>query len=316
MKRDRVTVSVDLGNSMLNGATYIDGELKLAKLPNKLQFEKTINPKARVMTKDGNTLYFGVGGLNNNVLKHTRGYLLDQVLVMIHELYPDKECLGVELRTGLPPTQLFNPKYLEAFQNIFDVRGEIEYKINGRYKNVTITSVEVYAEGYSGFIALSEDIKTTQNVLSIDVGGGTTDLCSYKYDYEDDMYYPDVADTVEGGVIDFAEAIANKFNASHEKGADIKADYIDVLLKNNLDVIKYDEKEYSLSDYIDAINPIVDDMLNKITNKYGQLDGYYIVGLGGGYKTFNKHAHQFISQQLESDEEAQFYANVIGYLEQ
>ncbi|WP_165484066.1 hypothetical protein, partial [Clostridioides difficile] len=62
--------------------------------------------------------------------------------------------------------------------------------------------------------------------------------------------------------------------------------------------------------------PIIDDMINKITNKFGQLDGYYVVGIGGGYKTFNKYANQFISKQLEVDDDSRFYANVIGYLEQ
>lgn len=316
MKRDRVKVAVDLGNSMLNAATYIDGELKLAKLPNKLQFEKTISSKARKMDINGNTIFLGVGNLNNNVLKHTRKNLLEQVLVMIHELYPDKECLGVELVTGLPPTQMFNEKFLETFQDMFDNKGEIEFKVNGKFKNIVITSVEVFAEGYSGFISLVDKINTTQNVLSIDVGGSTTDLCNYEFDYEDEMYYPDKVDTIPKGLIDLEGAIADKFNASHNKGADIKIDHIDAILKNNLDVIKYEGKEYPLEDYIDAINPIVDDMLNIITNKFGQLDGYYIVGLGGGYKTFNRYANKYISKQLQADEDDQFYANVIGYLEQ
>lgn len=316
MKRDRVKVAVDLGNSMLNAATYIDGELKLAKLPNKLQFDKTISPKARVMTINGITVYLGVGNLNNNVLKHTRKNLLEQVLVMIDELYPNKECLGVELVTGLPPAQLFNDKYLEAFQDMFDNKGEIEFKVGNRYKNIVITSVDVKAEGYSGFVSLVDKIKTTQDILSIDVGGGTIDLCNYTYDYDDEMFHPDVTDTIEKGLIDLEKAIADKFNASHDKGADVKTDQIDAILKNNLDVIKYEGKEYPLEDYIDAINPLIDNMLNIITNKFGQLDNYYIVGIGGGYKTFNRYAKQYISKQLNSTDDEQFYANVIGYLEQ
>lgn len=314
MKRVRVKIAVDLGNSMINAATYINNELKLAKLPNKIKFEKTISPKARVLSINNQVMYVGVGDLNNNVLKHTRKNLLEQVLVMINELYPDEDNLGVELVTGLPPAQMFNDKYLEAFQNIFTNKGVIEFKINGRYKTVEITSVDVYAEGYSGFISLVDKINTTQNILSIDVGGSTTDLCNYSYDYEDDVFYPDVTDTIEKGIIDLEKAIVDKFN--NDNGADIELEQIDVALRNDLRFIRYEGKDYILDQYIEAMYPLINDILNKITNKFGQLDKYYIVGIGGGYKTFNKYANQFISKQLEVDEDARFYANVTGYLEQ
>ena len=314
MKRVRVKIAVDLGNSMINAATYINNELKLAKLPNKIKFEKTISPKARVLSINNQVMYVGVGDLNNNVLKHTRKNLLEQVLVMINELYPDEDNLGVELVTGLPPAQMFNDKYLEAFQNIFTNKGVIEFKINGRYKTVEITSVDVYAEGYSGFISLVDKINTTQNILSIDVGGSTTDLCNYSYDYEDDVFYPDVTDTIEKGIIDLEKTIVDKFN--NDNGADIELEQIDVALRNDLRFIRYEGKDYILDQYIEAMYPLINDILNKITNKFGQLDKYYIVGIGGGYKTFNKYANQFISKQLEVDEDARFYANVTGYLEQ
>ncbi|MDI0267910.1 hypothetical protein QIW52_18110 [Clostridioides difficile] len=314
MKKEKIKIAVDLGNSMLNAAAYVENELILKKLPNKLQFEKTISPKARVLEKDGKTIYMGVGDLNNNVLKHTRNNLLEQVLVMIHELFPEKDSLCVELILGLPPTQLFNKKYLELFQNIFIQAGDIEYSVNNKKKIVEIINVDIKAEGYSGFISLVDKITTKQNVLSIDIGGSTVDTCNYAYDYEDDMYYPDITDTIEKGIIDFEVAIANKFN--RENGADVKISQIDVILRNDIKTIEYEGSKYALEDYIDAMYPIIDDIINKITNKFGQLSGYYIVGIGGGYKTFNKYASQFISKQLEVDDDDRFYANVIGYLEQ
>ncbi len=314
MKKEKIKIAVDLGNSMLNAAAYVENELILKKLPNKLQFEKTISPKARVLEKDGKTIYMGVGDLNNNVLKHTRNNLLEQVLVMIHELFPEKDSLCVELILGLPPTQLFNKKYLELFQNIFIQAGDIEYSVNNKKKIVEIINVDIKAEGYSGFISLVDKITTKQNILSIDIGGSTVDTCNYAYDYEDDMYYPDITDTIEKGIIDFEVAIANKFN--RENGADVKISQIDVILRNDIKTIEYEGSKYALEDYIDAMYPIIDDIINKITNKFGQLSGYYIVGIGGGYKTFNKYASQFISKQLEVDDDDRFYANVIGYLEQ
>lgn len=310
----RVKISVDLGNSMIKAATYINSELITSKLANRVQHNKTISPKAKKIIINDRELYLGVGELNNNVLKHTRQNLLEQVLVMIHEQYPSENDLGVELVTGLPPSQLFNETYLKEFQEIFSNKGTINFVINGVKKKVEITSVEVFAEGYSGFISVVDDITTKQDILSIDVGGSTTDLCNYVFDYDDDMYYPDVTDTIETGVIDFTETIADNFNNKH--GADIKSLQIDHILKNDLGVIEYEGSEYDLDNYINSIEPLVNNMINKITNKFGKLDRYAVVGIGGGYKTFEKIAKKHISKKIDIDAEKQFYANAIGYLEQ
>lgn len=309
-----VKAGIDLGNSMLKGATFIDGKLILKKLPNKIQYSKTINPKARVIIRDNQTIYLGVGDLNNNVLKHTRKNLLDQVLVMINELYPNDNELSVDLRLGLPPVQFFNESYLKSFESLFPTNKIFEFSINGVAQKITFNSVETKVEGYSGFVSVADTIDTKQDLLSIDVGGGTTDLCSYKYDYEDKIYYPDIVDTIPKGVIDFSEEIANHFNSVNN--ADITKDNIDQVLKNNLNNIEYKDKDYKLEDYIDIIKPTTDAMLNKITNKFGQLDRYVVIGVGGGYKVFNRMIKDHISNEIKIKEDKQFYANAIGYLAQ
>lgn len=309
-----VQVGIDLGNSMLKGATYKKGEAVKVKLPNRIRFDKNVNPKAKVLVMNDITTYVGIGKLNNNVLKHTRTNLLEQVLVMISELYPEENELKVDLKLGLPPEQLFNDVFLKEYQDKFPIGKEILFTVDKLSKKVTINSVEVLAEGYSGFVHVSEDLDEKQDILSIDVGGGTIDLCNYIYDYEDDMYYPDVTYTVEKGIINFGEEIAKLFNNTH--GADIDQRQIDNILKNKLDSIDYKGTQYPLESYLKALNPLVKDIINDITNKYGTLDKYIVVGLGGGYKTFNRMIENYISKEIKLDEETQFYANALGYLEQ
>lgn len=309
-----VKTSLDLGNSMLKGATYIDGKAIVCKLPNKIQFNKTVNPKARVFEMDGNIMYVGVGKLNNNVLKHTRKYLLEQALVMIHELYPNDSELKVDLKLGLPPEQLFNDSYLKEYENLFPTSKVFNYSVGGTSKKVTINSVEVFAEGYSAFVNLVDEITSKQDIISIDVGGGTTDLCNYSWDYEDEMYYPDETYTIKKGIINFSEEIAKYFN--NKESADIQKEFIDNLLKNDIEVIEYEGKEFKLSDYLVSLSPMIDDMMNDITNKFGKLDRYIVVGIGGGYKTFNRMMNNQIKKEIEIDSEKQFYANALGYLEQ
>lgn len=309
-----VQIGIDLGNSMLKAATYKKGEAVKVKLPNRIRFDKNVNPKAKVLTIDGKTIYLGIGDLNNNVLKHTRTNLLEQTLVMINELYPEENNIKVDLKLGLPPEQLFNDVFLKEYQDKFPIGKDLDFTIDKKSKKVNINSIEVNAEGYSGFVHIVDDIDEKQDILSIDVGGGTIDLCNYIYDYEDEMYYPDVTCTIEQGVIPYAEEIAKLFNNTH--GADIDQRQIDNILKNNLEYIDYKGATYPIRDYLKALNPMVSSALNTITNKYGTLDKYIVVGMGGGYKTFNRIAKDHISKQIEIDEETQFYANALGYLEQ
>lgn len=307
-----VKAGIDLGNSMLKGATFVNGTLILKKLPNRIQFTKTAYPKIRKMVMNGQTIYMGAGSLNNNVLKHTRKNLLEQSLVMIHELYPNDTNLRVDLRLGLPPTQFFNDAYLKAFQGLFVTNKEYDFDVNGSAMKVIFNSIEVLVEGYSGFVSIVESITSKQDILSIDVGGGTTDLCSYKYDYEDEMYYPYETDTIQNGVIEFAEEIAMYFNS--RENADITSETIDQILRNNLKDIEYKDNKYNLENYMESIRPITDDMLNKTTNKFGSLDRYITIGIGGGYKTFGKMIESNIHNEIVIDEDKQFYANAIGFL--
>lgn len=309
-----IKAGIDLGNSMLKGATFIDGKLVLKKLPNKIQSNKTMNSKAKKIVFNGKTLYIGVGELNNNVLKHTRNNLLEQVLVMLNELYPDDNELNVDLRLGLPPKQYFNDSYLKAFEELFPTNKTFEFVINGISKKVIFNSLETKVEGHSGIVSVIDEIDTKQDLLSIDVGGGTTDLCSYKYDYEDNAYYPDEVDTIPTGVIDFSEEVSEHFNTVNK--ADLTQNNVDEVFKNNLEIIEYKDEEYRLSDYIDILKPTTDNMINKITNKFGQLDRYVIVGLGGGYKIFNRMTKQYISNEIKIKNNKEFYANAIGYLAQ
>ena len=134
------------------------------------------------------------------------------------------------------------------------------------------------------------------------------------YDYDDEMYYPNDTLTVPKGVIDYGIEIANHFN--EVENADISSKYIDNLLKNNIEVIEYKGNKYNLENYLSSIEPIVNDTTNKITNKFGELDRYIVVGVGGGYKTYNRMIKDRIAAEIELDEYAQFFGNSEGYLEQ
>ena len=310
-----VSVGIDLGNSMLKAVKEVSGKKVRVKVPNIIQYDKDINPKAKKVEFDGNTIFVGVGELNNNVQKHSRKHLLEQTFVMINELYPNESELKVDLRLGLPPIQYFNDSYKSNFASMFPVGKQFEFTIDGIAKKVTFVSLEIFVEGYSAFVSNIESIgDNKQDILSIDVGGGTTDICSFSYDYDDEMYYPNDTLTIPKGVIDYGLEIAKHFN--EVENADISSKYIDSLLKNNIEEIEYKGKKYKLENYLSSIDPIVYDTTNKITNKFGELDRYIVVGVGGGYKTYNRIIKDRIASEIELDEDSQFFGNAEGYLEQ
>lgn len=316
-------VGIDLGNRKTKGARFSDtGELVLANIDNRVQAHASIDKQnSRTIELNGKTLIVGVGDLNNNIYKHTRDFIMEQTLVMLNELYPTKHILKVKIKTGIPADHFFNVSYVENLKEKFITKKWIEYKVtdvNNVNKMITkrvyIEDVEIGAEGYSAFMTVGSKVGVRQKILVVDVGGGTTDLCSFAYQYETQSYKPVDVLTIDKGVIDLTSEITNYMNDL--ESADISYDQIDYLLRNNIDTVEYGGEEFVISEYMQIIEPTVSKMINKITNKFGHLNGYFIIGIGGGYATFNAIANKYIKSSVEVDDTIKFYANCIGYLKQ
>ena len=308
-------IGLDLGNILNKGALIKDsGEVVLKKFPNKVTSEKTINPRAIKLEKDGKVLYFGVGNLNNNSQKYNREYLEEQALVMINELLPSEEYVVVDLKVGLPPQQYLSDKALEEFKNKFTLNEEIECRINNEYKKIKINSVTVFMEGYSAFKAIeAQDLLGTskKRILGIDVGGGTTDVCDYEFYYEDDCFYPNQPITISTGIVDITKAIATAINDKHTDT--VTADQVEYAIKNNLELI---EDTYRIDDYKYAIEHLVNNMTNQIKDIYKiqSFELVQILGLGGGFDNFNKLTNNVINNNIVVSDELKTFGNAIGYL--
>lgn len=316
-------VGIDLGNRKTKGARFSDnGELVLANIDNRVQAHASIDKQnSRTIELNGKTLIVGVGDLNNNIYKHTRDFIMEQTLVMINELYPNKHTLKIKIKTGIPADHFFNVSYVENLKEKFITKKWIEYKvtdINDVNKTITkkvyIDSVEIGAEGYSAFMTVGSQVGVRQKILVVDVGGGTTDLCSFAYQYETQSYKPVDVLTIDKGVIDLTSEITNYMNDL--ESADISYDQIDYLLRNDIPNVEYGGQNLLIADYMQIIEPTVSKMINKMTNKFGHLNGYFIIGIGGGYATFNAIANKYIKSSVEVDDTIKFYANCIGYLKQ
>lgn len=307
-------VALDLGNSMMKGARYLsNGEIFKVALANKIELEDNHNTEdCRCIEYNGRKMYIGVGKLNNNTLKHTRKNLLEQALVMICELYPNQYEIRVEqLRLGLPAEHTLNKLYVESLKEKFITNKWLEFTIGGVKKRVFIEKVGVCVEGYSAYINIKEKIDVEEDILIVDVGGGTTDLCAFHY--KNQKYIVGKVHTIDTGVIALTEKIADSMNKAI--GSDFTSDKIDDRLKENRDTILY-KTQHKISDYIETIETTIEAMIDSMTNRYGELHKYFIVGIGGGYATFDKLANKHISASVQLDNETRFYANVEGFLKQ
>ena len=308
-------LSVDLGTSMVKGATRKGADIITAKIPNRTQVNNPANKsQCRYVEVQGEQgIYIGIGKLNNNVAKHSRENLLEQVIAMANEFYGDTKRLMINLKLGLPFKLYDNDKFVNELKSKFKTNTWIDYKFNDETdKSLYINKIEVHIEGYSAFESIIDKVGIQQRILLLDVGGETTDLASFTYNYETNEYDTDDVFTVEKGVISLVGEITKAINDSI--GGDIESGHIDNLLRAGQTTVFYAGADHRIVDYIGAIDKSVKDMVNEITNQFGSLDNYCIVGLGGGFDVFNTIANQYIKANIELNSDSRFYANAIGYL--
>lgn len=314
------TIAIDLGNIDIKGAMLDEnGKLILKEFPNKVRTKKTLHPKAKALTKDGKTTYFGIGDLNNKSKKYNRNYLLEQVLVMTNELLPREEYVIVDLKLGLPPEQYWSDKALEDFKNNFEIDKEIKFRVGDDFerddfKIVKFNSVKVYMEGYSAFKAVEAQgiLKgKTKRIIGIDLGGGTCDVCDYEYDYDDECYYPNDPLTLENGLVDMAKEIATAINNANTNT--VSPEQVEAALRNDLELI---DNTYKLNDYKKAISHIENDMVTKIKDAYDlqTFETVEVLGLGGGFENFIKLTSGTMESDIEVSRELRKFGNAIGYL--
>ncbi len=315
---DTQKVGLDLGNAMMKAVRYNHlGEIVRVTLPNKLQTEDTHNTEdCRCIVFNGKKMYVGIGDLNDNHSKHTRPHLLEQALVMIAELYPEAYDVKVsQLRLGLPAEHSLNKMYVDELKSHFPTNKWLEFQIIKEdeviKRRVFIESVGVCVEGYSAYIAIKNNLEIDEDILVCDVGGGTTDLVNFSYN--GGKFKVGNVLTIPTGAITLTDIIADNINK--KLGSDFQGSKIDERLMSGKNTVHY-KTTHNIMDYADVIEPNIETMIKRITKKYGDINKYFVIGIGGGYATFNSIANKYISSSIELDEETRFYANAEGFLKQ
>lgn len=309
-------LGMDLGNMWLKAVIeeIATGKITKCKIENRISTTPDIDTNARKLQRDGKTLFVGGGELQNNVLKHERNHIMDQILVMAHELTKDKDYISIELAVGLPPKQYNNAEFRKTFLSKIEVNTPIEYRVNDKFKKIIIEKVSVYYEGYSAFYNIIDSEGIQDNVLVLDCGGGTIDACSYRKNIDTDVHDAIRTHTIETGSINILEELRQHINEKLK--GNIALQTIDNTIRANKETFRHAGKDHNINDYLPVIENSIDSVMNNLSNEYKGLDQFQIALVGGGAKLLNKYAHKHISDNFELDDEKRFYANAEGYLEQ
>ena len=306
--RDIIDMSNDLGNAVLKGAIKDGSVFKCDKIDNRVQVSRTGSHKEVRFQRDGESeIILGVGDLQNNKLKHEREFLLEQSLVISSKLVKEDK-FKMNLRVALPPTEFFNDTYVEKYKEKFPI-GVHKFKINGVDKEIEINNVSVYMEGYSAFLDIANNIKTTNNLLIFDLGGGTLDCIEVLYDKREKSFYPNKAESVRKGTIDLYRCIALDIN---KNGHSVKIEWVEEAIDCKEDYIN---SRYKISENLSSARIELKSMLNEVANKLEcSLDEYDIIAIGGGATIFNL-LYENKANLIELDLDT-LYSNSVGMLQQ
>lgn len=299
-------LSVDLGNAVIKGAIKDGNIFKCDKFDNKVQVTRTGSPKeTRFKFEGGSEVIFGTGKLQNNKLKHERKFLLEQALIMASKLV-EEDKFKTNLNVALPPTEFFNDEYVEKYKKEFP-KGVHSFTVDGKDKVVEINDINVHMEGYSAFLDIAHNIKTTNNLLVFDLGGGTLDCIEVIYDKREKTFFPNNAESVRKGTIDLYNCIVNEIN---NKGNSVKLEWIESSIDCKEDMVN---SRYSIKEHLNTARIELDSMLNEIANELGcSLNEYDIICVGGGTTIFNMLYEN--KNLIELDIKDTLYSNCVGML--
>lgn len=308
-----VESNLDLGNFNLKGVGFDEeGNMVMVTLPNLVETRNTLNHLAKMIEINGRKLFLGCGNANNKVLKHKRDFMLEQVLTMTCMLYPNFDNMKVSLKIGLPPEEFSKLAYQKALLENFPTGVAYNFKLEGKEKNIIIDSVKICIEGYSAFVAIADDVKYSgRDLIVVDIGGGTTDACSFSYNFDMEQFVPGRPITVPSGNINLISDITNKINSLD--GADISSLQIDTYIRKNIDTVEFANFTYNINEHISSAKDSADLIFSRLENEYGSLDKYEVILVGGGSKLFNMLMSDKINKKLNLEEEIMYYSNAIGF---
>lgn len=208
--------------------------------------ENLLGATGDVLEYEGTKYYIREGKLENNydkANKETNIILFLYALALQKERY-FKVVVGLPALTYKTSRDTFKEKLLE--NKVYKL------KINGIEKTIIIEDLIVFPEGAGAYYSLSQ---RTKNAVIVDIGGGTTNIVSFKNGKLDKCT------TLGKGMIELYNNVREYLNSTYTLKLELED--IEVIMREGLRV---DGNEISFAFIKPIIDSFVKDLMNELRN--------------------------------------------------
>ena len=208
--------------------------------------ENLLGATGDVLEYEGNKYYIREGKLENNydkANKETNIILFLYALALQKERY-FKVVVGLPALTYKTSRDTFKEKLLE--NKVYKL------KINGIEKTIIIEDLIVFPEGAGAYYSLSQ---RTKNAVIVDIGGGTTNIVSFK------SGKLDKCTTLGKGMIEIYNNVREYLNSTYTLKLELED--IEIIMREGLRV---DGDEISFTFIKPIIDSFVKDLMNELRN--------------------------------------------------
>lgn len=208
--------------------------------------ENLLGATGDVLEYEGNKYYIREGKLENNydkANKETNTILFLYALALQKDKY-FKVVVGLPALTYKTSRDTFKEKLLE--NKVYNL------KINGIEKTIIIEDLIVFPEGAGSYYSLSQ---RTKNAVIVDIGGGTTNIVSFKNGKLDKCT------TLGKGMIELYNNVREYLNSTYTLKLELED--IEVIMREGLRV---DGNEISFAFIKPIIDSFVKDLMNELRN--------------------------------------------------
>lgn len=318
-------IAIDLGSSSLKICGEVDGKTIFKRIKSKVAFKSTDDNF--VVTRDGRTLYFGVGEPLVRQDKTERSYIEEQILLAVNQIYGASQGVTkIRLAIGLPLDLYKSETKKEKFETkMREIQAsKLIGDVNGEIMTVEIEDVIVCAEGYSGYLALSDKINTPLPFIIIDMGYRTTDVLGITPNGEEMII--DAYTTVNQGMREVYQKIQQQF--LDDTGKNLPVDTIENATIQNLEMkIVKDGKfeKVKMKDWTKYGSRTLKYILTELELTFPDLFSREIYLVGGGatiideiakFMTEDSAEEMMIETTLISNQDDLTFCNSAGYFMQ
>lgn len=268
--------------------------------PSKVSEVMSYNSNADALKLDGKTYYIGDGEYEINAKKFEKSNYLPLLLAGICKSTTD-DYVSVRLAVGLPLNQFKSCE--RELKSLLEETKHVVF-FNGKSKFIDITTVNVYPEGISAYQHIVDDyvdIIGNRDVIVVDIGGGTTDICLIR------DYSATKLTSLNIGTIHFYDAIKK---ALEQKYIDVKID-LEKVRHYVLNGFWYEGEEQDISFALSSAEYLFNKIYNELKLNY-PITTEVVILMGGGCELLADSFEDVISELIVVDD---LFATVNGYLE-